>query len=363
MKNLFAILSIALLAVSCSSGKKYIVEGTAPESLNNQLVYLFDIDVEKNIDSTLVTEGKFRFEGTASTVALYSITDVTHQFNMLFIPEAGSTTVNLEERSFVSTTPLNTEMEKINTEFNELNQSAKKDFDELTEEFKETPELLQQKQNEFINSFSEKLETFFKGYFDKNTNNSVGKYAYILWVNNGQLPLDKQEELITQMGEELKQTKMIQTQLENIEKSKATAAGSMFTDFTIENGNLDGTPASLSDYVGKGKYVLVDFWASWCGPCIREFPTLREVYQQHKGDKFELLGVAVWDKRDDTTKAIDQHEIAWPVIIDAQKIPTDIYNIGGIPEIILFGPDGTIIARGLRGEELKAKVAEELAKL
>ena len=132
----------------------------------------------------------------------------------------------------------------------------------------------------------------------------------------------------------------------------------MFTDFTIENGNPDGSSVSFSDYVGNGKYVLVDFWASWCGPCIREFPVLKEVYQRYKGDKFELVGVAVWDKREDTIEAIQKYEMTWPVIFDAQQIPTDIYGISAIPQIILFGPDGTIIARDLRGDGIKAKLAE-----
>jgi thiol-disulfide isomerase/thioredoxin len=146
--------------------------------------------------------------------------------------------------------------------------------------------------------------------------------------------------------------------MEANETKKTTAVGKMFTDFTIENGNLDESSASFSDYIGKGKYVLVDFWASWCGPCIAENPVIAEVYKKYKGAKFEVLGVAVWDKREDTLEGIKKHNIVWPQIIDAQTIPTNIYGIDGIPHIILFGPDGTIVARELRGEALKKKVAE-----
>ena len=142
------------------------------------------------------------------------------------------------------------------------------------------------------------------------------------------------------------------------DNSNAKEESMLFIDFTIENGNLDGSKASLSDYVGKGKYVLVDFWASWCGPCIAEIPVLMEVYNKYKGDKFEILSVAVWDKREETLKSLEKHKIPWPQIIDADKIPTDLYGIKGIPHIILFGPDGKIIQRGLRGNALKAKVAE-----
>lgn len=110
------------------------------------------------------------------------------------------------------------------------------------------------------------------------------------------------------------------------------------------------------------KCVLVDFWASWCGPCRGEMPNLAEVYKKYKGDRFEIVGVAVWDERADTEKALESLPITWPVIFDAGQLPTDLYGINGIPQIILFGPDGTIVARDLRGEAIGEKVGECLAK-
>ncbi len=133
-----------------------------------------------------------------------------------------------------------------------------------------------------------------------------------------------------------------------------------FIDFTIEQP--DGSKASLSDYVGQGKYVLVDFWASWCGPCRDEIPNVKELYDKYHGDRFEVLGVAVWDNTQDTEKAIEELGIEWPQILDAQSIPTDLYGINGIPHIILFAPDGTIVARDLRDQAMKEKVAEVMAK-
>ena len=136
-----------------------------------------------------------------------------------------------------------------------------------------------------------------------------------------------------------------------------TGEGKMFKDFEAE---YEGKVTKLSDYVGKGKYVLVDFWASWCGPCRQEIPNLIKVYNQYKGDKFEVLGVATWDKPEDTKKAIAQMNIPYPQIMNAQKAGSDAYGINGIPQIILFGPDGKIVKRNLRGEAVEKAVAEVL---
>ena len=127
----------------------------------------------------------------------------------------------------------------------------------------------------------------------------------------------------------------------------------MFKDFAVE---YDGKTTRLSDYVGRGKYVLVDFWASWCGPCRQEIPNLISLYEKYKDKEFLVLGVAVQDNPEASLKAIDEMQIPYPQILNTQKIATNLYGIDIIPETILFAPDGTILARGLHGEEIEQQL-------
>jgi thiol-disulfide isomerase/thioredoxin len=129
--------------------------------------------------------------------------------------------------------------------------------------------------------------------------------------------------------------------------------GDMFKDFAVA---YDGKTTRLSDYVGRGKYVLVDFWASWCGPCRQEIPNLIALYEKYKDKEFLVLGVAAQDNPEASLKAIDEMQIPYPQILNTQKKATDLYGIDALPETILFAPDGTILARGLRGEELEQQL-------
>ena len=143
-------------------------------------------------------------------------------------------------------------------------------------------------------------------------------------------------------------------------KEKAEAAmsqneGEMFKDFAVE---YNGKTTQLSDYVGRGQYVLADFWASWCGPCRQQIPDLISLYQQYREKGLTVLGIAFRDKSEDTVKAIRDLDIPYPQIINAQDIPAALYGIDALPHTILFAPDGTIIARNIYGEELKEKLKE-----
>lgn len=190
--------------------------------------------------------------------------------------------------------------------------------------------------------------------FDKNKSNKIAVMA----LQNMFPELTNQEviDYAAQLADSLQLNENVVKMVEAAQKGLLTEEGKMFTDFTIEDS--DGKTVSFSDFVGKGQYVLVDFWASWCGPCKMEIPNIRKAYETYGPKGLVVLSVAVWDRPEDTKAAAAEHGVVWNQIINAQHIPTELYGISGIPQIMLFGPDGTILKRDLRGEGIE----EELSK-
>ncbi|MBQ0057675.1 MAG: TlpA family protein disulfide reductase [Bacteroidales bacterium] len=175
------------------------------------------------------------------------------------------------------------------------------------------------------------------------------------------LSYDELKEALDKACDQIKNDPHNQKMLASKLVQQQTAPGSQYIDIegvTVAidvESPADGLDIKLSDIVKQGKPVLVDFWASWCGPCRQEIPNIANVANKYAG-KINVVGIAVWDKLADTRKAMTELPISWPIIFSEQA--TEPYGIDGIPHIMLIAPDGTILARDLRGEAIEKAVAE-----
>lgn len=137
--------------------------------------------------------------------------------------------------------------------------------------------------------------------------------------------------------------------------------GLQFKELTMQD--MSGKTVNLSEWAGKGKYVLVDFWASWCGPCRQEMPNVVKAYAKYKDKNFEIVGVSFDNNKAKWNEAVKQLDMTWPQMSDLKgwkSAATTVYGISSIPSNILLDPQGKIIDIDLRGEALQNKLAEVL---
>ena len=254
--------------------------------------------------------------------------------------------------------------------------------EEKVKAFEETHEAMMQEFQTMMDSLStdqEKAQAYYEDFVEKyidfnleaarkNGDNDVAVQA--LMNLRGLIEDDQVDEIITGMSDEIRQNEQVVYLKNGLDARKATAEGSMFQDFTVEHvygydRSVDPQPlkkeVKFSDYVGKGTYVLVDFWSPWCGPCRREIPNIQNVYQQYKDKGLEVLSLAVWERKPQshTIETAAELGMDWLHINNCGSVPTDIYGVEGIPHLMLIGPDGTILKRGFHGlEGIQAAVAE-----
>lgn len=332
---------MAAVAVSCASAgaSDYTVTFSVGPEFDDTMGYILNYDSGAKIDSVIVADGAVKFSGNVDEPILARLT-VDGNRGPVFILEKGDIIIN--EKGDATGTTLNERMnsygEKLSAIMAEANalpedSSSIVRMAELEKEYYAVPALAMK----------------------ENADNPIGLYFFLQQAYEMNLAeLDAAVAANPMLG----RSKRVEALRTALLAEAETSEGKMFKDFAV---TYDGKTERLSDYVGKGKYVLVDFWASWCGPCKREIVTLKKILEEFGPKGLEILGVAVWDEPANTLKAIQQEQIPWHSMIDAQTVPTDIYGISGIPCIILFGPDGKIISRGLQGQNLINAVAAAMA--
>ena len=224
--------------------------------------------------------------------------------------------------------------------------------DKLTDEQKE--EL-----NKQYEELDNKLTALTHSTIENNIVNPVGIH---LWPSNSYgMELSQLQALAAKVPAEFKTVPSIEKLLNRIVVLEKTAVGQKFTDFTMNDP--EGNPVKLSDIIAKNKYTLIDFWASWCGPCRMEMPNVVAAYKEYNKKGFGIVGVSLDSDAEAWKKAIKDMGMTWDHMSDVKYWDCEgakLYGVNSIPATVLVAQDGTIVARNVRGEAIKEKLAELL---
>jgi len=369
---------IALLAIAClpvlafAQDNKYVLQGTVNASYNAPAkVYLeYRLKGKMVTDSVTLSNGKFRFEGTTPTA------DPINVFLVLNAKGTGPKTSDykslyLEKGTIVLTSPDSLNNAKI-TGTKTNNDNA--EYDLAMKPINDAYDALEKQQNaqksdsaEKANNKTEKAieaqeaalnKKFIQDHSDSYLSlNVLENYAYgadyvdIAPLFNGLSPAIQG----TEAGKKF---------AERLPKLRAVALGATAPEFA--EADTSGKIVSLSSF--RGKYVLVDFWASWCGPCRHENPNVVKAFNQYKEKNFTIIGVSL-DRpgaKDKWLAAIHKDGLTWTHVSDLKfwdSKTAGLYAVRGIPQNFLLDPNGKIIAKNLRGDDLENKLEELFGKI
>ncbi len=314
MKKLLTIAVAALALVACNKSQTYKVAVLFPDATTDgQTVYLTSYDSGDTLAQAKVENKNAVIEGEVE--GSYMARLLVDGKRLGFVVEGGEITIKWEDGKATGSA--------LNDKLNALDAQLEKAGDEEAE------------------------AAIFKQAYADNADNGIGPWAFNYYLMYNEFTPAQIDSLLATVPANYRDLKRVAKAINDAKAKETTGVGKPFADFANAKGE------KLSDHAGKGKYCLVDFWASWCGPCRREIANIKTLYDKY-ADRMNFVGIAVWDKDADTQKAMEELGVKWPVIMNGEnwKEPTDKYGVSGIPHIMLVDPEGKIVARGLAEENL-----------
>jgi peroxiredoxin len=366
MKKIALLLFTVFCVVSCKNSTFTITGSLENKSENGKTIYVKErINREwKTIDSTVVENQKFSFKGnidTAKIAFLSYITPTNQKVRQAFVLENGKISVSIDTTGFMTFkgTPQNDLLQTYQDEKHTFNKKAEAFFKSHNDSIK-TPEQKTEIANK-IDELNQEETRIDKKYATNQVNTLVG--TYIFTNSFYEMNLDEKEAITGLMNAETKKIKRIQEIMTDIEVEKKVAVGRQFTDFKLP-ALLGGTLA-LSDLVGKTDFIMVDFWASWCGPCMQYLPQLQAFYAKYQGPHFEILGVSLDDNKDAWADAVTTHKIKWKLVSDLKGWKCEgarTYAVNSIPCTFFIDKSGKIVGKNLSIPQMETFLNKKMAK-
>ena len=361
MKKILIAAVALLTAVGCANDTaKYVINGSGLE--DGAQVQLVDQITSEPIDSAVVAGGVFQLKGKAAKDAFLFLASDESDWRFPLFNDGTPVEVNFGDNTVTAGSELNLKLAECDTKTSDLMH----DYNEFVEELMELPDEEVEARMPEYRKWIEKLRDCYLSVIEENRDNYV-PVAFIEEVRSLAGP-DKFNELLesgavfTQHPYVLDLKRRIDESVarqKEAEEKKQAIIGQKFLD--LEEADPDGNMHKLSEYVGQGKWVLVDFWASWCGPCKAEMPNVVNAYKKYHDKGFEVVGLSFDREKEPWVEAIKDWEMPWIHLSDLKywkTVASDVYNVNSIPDNLLIDSEGTVVARCLRGEALEAKLAE-----
>lgn len=326
----FGIGAIMLALGSCTS-KEARFEMNFPEKFEGKTVELVNYADSTVVATTVVKDGVAQFvteESDSLSFPVFMSVAVDGRIKAFYIAEPGRAVI-ADSLSVAKGTPLNDKFSSLMATLDSIEQT-----DDMTT----------------YSDFTERA-------YNENRENPIGIYFGIEWLKYADPA--QADSMLAKADETFRKARRVKYYEDQAHRRAATSPGQKYVDFQGENAK--GRKVSLSQFVKPGQYTLIDFWASWCPYCIKELPDLKSLYDDFKDKGFNIVGVAVRDKAEDTRAMVKKRDIKWDVVYNTQKVPYDIYGFSGIPHHMLIGPDGVIISRGENAEQIRKRLETAFA--
>lgn len=352
MKKYILFVVAVVLMVACSP-TEYKITGTIGSANPDGVTVYIKHRVDRewmDIDSAVIEKGVFSFKGicdSSHVVYLSFETNTGERFRKAFVLENGNINITIDSllQMKVTGTKQNELLSNYYAVKDEYYAKANQEYQKLTSEAADDSA-----KAEAVNLRMEELQKEDVAadidFVLSNVNTEVGTFVFTTAFHG--MNIEQKEKILSQMTDATKSIKRVQEIIAAIESEKSTAVGQNFTDFSLSTPT--GQMLALSELVGKSDYVLIDFWASWCGPCIRSFPELKAFYQKHKGAKLAILGVSLDDNDANWRSAIETYQLDWKHISDLKgwkSAGASLYAVNSIPATVLIAKDGKIVGRNL----------------